>query len=524
MKKILFAVILSVSLYSCGKFLEPKSENEFMPETIEALSELLVGGVYLSSNEELDLFSLSEIFSDNISSLNYQYATISDISKATYQKHKKLYCLHPEMFNSRFDDAGAHEPQTWEKYYFKIKNCNAILDYANEVRATDPALKMRVLAETHFFRAFFYFNLVTTFSKPYNVDPTAPGVPLKLNSAYEEERMRRNTVGEVYAQIVKDLEASEKYYSQFADGKYFADVRRPSVHSLNLFRSRVALYMENWEDARKYSELVIKNKKGFALYDLNRFVATTDRPYPSYTDVENVNSETIFVYGNVRSITNYSLSPGTSTIPAKTGVNTSVAALEVSSFVASPELMNSFEDGDLRKDLYVVKECLKYPPTTPIPGFYTIYGKINIYQKNEATSGNGKFGFSFRLSEAYLNYAEACAKLNKGSEAKTKMSDLLAKRYVSGSADAVIPNIDGEELVNYILKERRKELCLEGHRWFDQKRNGMKAFEKLWYEQGKLVHKIQMNDNDPAFMLKLTVPVTENNSLLEQNQNWIKKY
>lgn len=523
MKKILFAVLLSASLYSCGEFLKPKSDNEYMPENIEALSELLVGGVYLSTSEESDLFSLSEIFSDNISTLNYEHAKIAEISKETLLKNKKLYCFNPEMFNNSFDDVGAFEPKTWETYYVKIKTCNSILDYIDEVKSDNPAMKMRVLAEAYFFRAFFYFNLVNTFSKPYNADQNALGVPLKLSSAYSEDRMARNTVGEVYTQIIKDLTAAEECYSQFAGGEYFIDIKRPSVHLLHAFRSRVALYMENWGDAKKYSELVMNAKKGFELYDLNRFTPTSNSSYPSYTNVENVNCETIFVFGNTRSITTYN-QLNTSEVLPNTGVNPTGFTLSLSSFVASPTLMNSFKEGDLRKDLYVALEYVKNAPMGPIPGFYTIYGKINLNEKNEVKDRTDNFGFNVRLSEVYLNYAEACAKLNKGAEARAKMTELLAKRYVAGSPEAVVPNVDGEELVSYILEERRKELCFEGHRWFDQKRSGMKEFEKLWHEQGQLVHRIKVSNNDPAFMLKLTQAVIGNNSMLVQNQDWVKKY
>lgn len=522
MKKILFSIFLSVSIYSCSEFLKPSSKNEYTPENIEALAEILVGNVYMSPTADANLFSLSEVFSDNVSTLNYREAKVRDTDKALLLKNIKMYCFDPEMFNPMFDDAGAFEPDTWEIHYAKIRSCNAILDYIDNVKADNESVKMRVLAETHFFRAFFYFSLVNTFSKPYNLDAKAPGVPIKLTSEYNPDRMKRNTVEEVYSQIISDMNLSEEYFTKFANGEYFIDIKHPSVNLLYAFRSRVALYMENWADAKKYSEKVIDSDGRFKLYDLNSFVPSDKKPCLSFTNLENVNSETIFVYGSTKSISTHG--NVTCVVPPKTGINPSKSDLNISYFVASPDLVNLYKDGDLRKNLYLNTEYVKNTPIGPIEGFYKIYSKVNTNEYQEMLNNVGNFGFTVRISELYLNYAEACAKLNKGVEARAKMTDLLSKRYISGSVGAIVPNIDGEELVDYIRVERRKELCFEGHRLFDQKRSGMKGFERLWYEGGELVHKINVTDNDPAFMLKLTPSVLLNNSKLDQNQNWSKKY
>lgn len=522
MKKVLFAVILTASLYSCGEFLKPSSRNEYIPENMDALAELLVGNIYMASNCSEHLFSINEIFSDNISTLNYSDSKVLETSKEVFNKSKKLYCFNPEMFNPIFDDASAFEPDTWQEYYIGIKSCNAILDYAEEVKSDNEDIKMRVLAETHFFRAFFYFNLVNTFSKPYNIDPKAPGVPLKLSSSYNPDRMKRNSVEEVYNQIIKDLDLSEEYYSKFANGNYFVDIKRPSVSLLYAFRSRVALYMENWEDAKKYSEKLIYSESKFKLYDLNSFVPTEMEPCMSYTNLQKVNCETIFVFGNSKSITSHTDTK--CVVPAKTGINPSNAELYLSYYIASPDLVGVFKNGDLRKKLYLTNEYVKNNPKGPIDGFYKNYSKVNISNVHEMQNGQGHFGFTVRIAEVYLNYAEACAKLNKGDEARDKMTELLSKRYIPGNGGMVVPNINGDELVEYIRTERRKELCFEGHRWFDQKRFGMKGFERLWYESGELVHEIKINDNDPAFMLQLTPTVLMNNSQLERNPIWNKKY
>ena len=46
MKKILFSIILVVGLSGCSDFLEPDSPSEYVPETADALNEMLLGEAY----------------------------------------------------------------------------------------------------------------------------------------------------------------------------------------------------------------------------------------------------------------------------------------------------------------------------------------------------------------------------------------------------------------------------------------------------------------------------------------------
>ena len=70
----------------------------------------------------------------------------------------------------------------------------------------------------------------------------------------------------------------------------------------------------------------------------------------------------------------------------------------------------------------------------------------------------------YRLAEIYLNYAEALYHL--GDEAKAR--EFLNKV----SSRALQPDItaSGEDLYEAIKRERRVELCFEGHNFFDERR------------------------------------------------------
>jgi hypothetical protein len=74
----------------------------------------------------------------------------------------------------------------------------------------------------------------------------------------------------------------------------------------------------------------------------------------------------------------------------------------------------------------------------------------------------------FRLSEIYLNYAEAEAALGHTSTALTWLNKI---RQRAGMPD--ITSSGGDDLIQKVRQERRVELCFEGHRFFDLRRWGI---------------------------------------------------
>jgi hypothetical protein len=74
----------------------------------------------------------------------------------------------------------------------------------------------------------------------------------------------------------------------------------------------------------------------------------------------------------------------------------------------------------------------------------------------------------FRLSEIYLNYAEAEAELGQTATALTYLNKI---RERAGMPD--VTSAGGTDLIQKIMQERRIELCFEGHRFFDLRRWGI---------------------------------------------------
>ena len=87
----------------------------------------------------------------------------------------------------------------WEAHYTAINRANVVIDKVTAADWLDEQSKQNYIAEARFLRGYTYFNLVRYFG----------GVPLVLHDG-EGEGAPRNTVDEVYEQIVSDFTAAEQ--------------------------------------------------------------------------------------------------------------------------------------------------------------------------------------------------------------------------------------------------------------------------------------------------------------------------
>lgn len=244
----------------------------------------------------------------------------------------------------------------------------------------------------------------------------------------------------------------------------------------------------------------------FALFDLN----SLDKDYAAYHQYDN--SETIWPYGNIKDYTDWVnlKSDGTK------GQNTHHI------FKASDDLVNSYAENDLRKTKYFVPER----NATYITNYDSIYvlqafAKMEVGENTKEPVAGFKFARSLRLSEAYLNYAEAKAMLFKEgnaaarTEAEKALTDLRTKRMPAEYATVEINNAD--ELITFTREERRRELCFESHRWFDLRRYGMPEIKHTWHASATDTKTYTLKAKDPAYTLPLPPTALEQHTGMQQN-------
>ena len=89
--------------------------------------------------------------------------------------------------------------------------------------------KTLVKAQAYALRALYEFNLVNLFGEPYNHNPQALGIPLRLSSGVEKDEIARNTVKEVYDQVIKDLNEAERLYMELPKNLQYRQDMRTSL-------------------------------------------------------------------------------------------------------------------------------------------------------------------------------------------------------------------------------------------------------------------------------------------------------
>lgn len=320
----------------------------------------------------------------------------------------------------------------WAQPYKCIYAANAFLAGIEKSDKVSAGVKKQLSGEALFARAFCYFYLVNFFGD----------VPYTTGTDYEENRkLPRSSGSSVYEEIAKDLKAArEKLDAAYINNEPSNDNRiRPNKWAAAALLARVLLHMGKWADAEAQATSVIANTDQYKLEDsLNE----------------------VFLVRSREAI--WQLKPNTAGINTWEGKNLILTADpttgESNSCWLSPDLMNAFEQGDLR--------CRKWVDS--ITGTdNTVYYYAHKYKiRNGDTPG--EYSMVLRLAEQYLIRAEARAKLGKIGAAN---EDLNKIRSRAGLPEIAAPSVDS--LLAAILKERRIELFTEwGHRWLDLKRLG----------------------------------------------------
>ena len=474
---------------SCSDFLEPKSPSEYIPKTADALNEMLLGDAYARADNSYFIFSYHNILDDDVEMTNEPINY-----KMSIDGFAALYSWDPDMHEMGFS------VDVWANYYRLILGANAALDYLDDVRGSVEE-KAYVAAQAYALRAFYYFNLVNLFGEPYGYNKKALGVPLKLVSSLTDGFDKQNTVEEVYDQIICDLDEAEKNFLTLPEEKQYSQTYR-----INL-PARVALHMNNREDAAKYAKKVIEGWN-FSLYDLNSFKGTYNYPYPNFVSFDN--PEMVWVMGNSDDVVD---------LLRKTfgylDISTVTPTGKRNALNVSQDLLKCYKDNDLRVGYYFANDYDK----KAIQGVYVPWGKMKV-SYNSAPVKASEFGYALRLSEAYLILSEAVYDTDEELALKL-INALREKRYITGTYEEV--NYSGDELLNFIREERRRELCFEGQRWFDLRRYGMPSFKRQWTELGRYVGSYIMEKEDPAYTLPIPAKILDRNPALIQNKLAIRK-
>lgn len=314
----------------------------------------------------------------------------------------------------------------WNIGYSAILRANNVINNIDALEG-DAVEKNQIKGEALAIRALVHFDLVRFFAKQYTVGnpSTDLGVPIILQAGIGEPA--RNTVAEVYTQVISDLTAAKGLLRN--EGIY-----RFSPEAAEALLARVYLYKGDWANAATAAGNLISNANYALADDVSVMFSAPG------------SSEEIFTLKNEVSENRGSDNLGNIYVPAGYG-----------DIRVTTDLMDEYEPGDSRTTL--------------------IYKHTNDqYYQSKYNEQDGVIGLYspkiLRLAEMYLIRAEARFRQNAADQGV--LDDLNAIRTKRGATMMnSLPNGIGD-----ILAERHRELAFEGHTAFDYWRTGTDMVRK----------------------------------------------
>ena len=495
--KIIYVVsiLMSLCFTACSSdFLKEYSQDLARVQTIDDLNELLVGDCLLPKG-------YVNVQNYNLVLRNYNYAMLHFMSDELTENtspaedpdregaglRETFFPYFTWQQNLYQDTEGkntfeSNENYLWTLAYEKINNCNVVVEAAREFSAKTESERNQlqiIQGEALYLRASYYLMLVNLYGKPYapQTANTDLAVPVKLSASVEDKEFQRATVAEVYGQIVADLAEAENCLGQQSNP---VSIYHSGLEAVYILRSRVALYMQDWKNAETYAKKALD--KNDYLQDL---AALSDDQFPMSKD----NKEVVFsngssCFGNILQLHPQKYSSWSYYNPT---------------WYVSDNLYELFDDNDKRKSTYFTTEDDRYDhrPT---------YHKIDNRDASFGVYKTVSDVFSVRTAEAYLNMAEAKAEMGEDAEACRWLAKLRSNRV----ADAGNVSFSGAQLVQFVREERERELCFEGHRWFDLRRYSVD--EKYPYSK-EIVHTMTYY----SYTNYSYIPVRTNQYRLEKN-------
>jgi hypothetical protein len=361
----------------------------------------------------------------------------------------------------------------WNWMYGGVNRANFILEFQDK---TDFTNKNIVLAQARFLRAYYYFELVKWFGD----------VPLVVDKRIQfgdQFTLDRTPKTEVYAQMELDLiyAVENLPYIQPQTGRITKGAAQALLGKVYLFQGKFtesASVLENLINNGPYN-LLTDYSTMFENDNENNIesvfeIQYTDKEGAGFGCLQCSEGNVAVGFNGIRNYTGPDFESGFSfNVPVQ-------------------EVVDEFEDGDLRKDVAIldIEAWASNNGATYAIGFeHTGYfnrkyisrkGDLNTGDANLTNPNNYR---AIRFADVLLMAAEA---LNRGSISDTRAQNYLnrVRRRAFGDMMHDVA-FTGANLTNAIYHDRRVELVGEGHHFFDLVRTGRAAQEIDGFTVGK---------------------------------------
>lgn len=418
MKRTIYILLFcAAALTSCTKFLDIKPYGQTIPKTADEFSSLLN-----TTLEDIDYGE--EVIIGNISSVTdlESYADDLETNLTSYPlgNYIALYVgSHLSLKQRRYSDL-----------YAVIRDCNIIIDNLKE---KDTRLGKDVLGTAHALRGICYYNLLRDFCEPPVGNLQGLGVPL-VKEFDMEGRPLRSTIAQTKSLIESDFKTAISYDIQDPMYRFDTDI-------IEGYLARLYFWTGDWANAAKYARTVLEKHP---LLSGSAYVAMMQSGSMQNTSI-------LFIGG--------ALSDANSNQESASSVRVLGSRPVSAAFIR----LFAETDKDIRYSLS--------------------FNKKREFKKNLMSC--------IRSAEMQLILMESLYHSGNPQGALSALNDFRRLRIesVTDYTMETLPPVDEDArvtvdvngdpltpLLSAILNERRKELFLEGDRWYELKRNGRPEF------------------------------------------------
>lgn len=352
------------------------------------------------------------------------------------------------QYNNSKTQADGNANKIWSFCYNVINRTNIILSYIDDATG-DETQKKHIKGQALAMRGIQYFHLIQNYQQTYAIAKNKRGVILRT-SANDPDDMGFSTVEQVYQQIVSDLTTAKSLLADYSPKElWFINSEICSG-----ILARVYLVMQNWDGAYSEAKTVYDNHSTLMTREQYRsgFDDMISGGYNEvvwamkYTTDNNVGGSTQF---NFWFNQDESYGEGFSDGPIYAFL----------SFFADSQFEALFEKEDDRYQFWKRTKNVNNEVNTKWAfDKYKHYGEDGGSVIGSATRPEVCL---MRGAEMLLIMAEAAANKGNGGEALTLLNRLQTARNATPTS-----GVSGQELLEAIYTERRKELICEGQSGF----------------------------------------------------------
>ncbi len=397
----------------------------------------------------------------------------------------------------------------------------------------------RYLGEAYFLRGYYYFRLARMFG----------GMPL-INYVIKSSNQwaqTRSTMDETLNFAIEDFKRAENLlwekdkYSNEELGRATKGAAQAMLLKANLYRADYQRNADNETEAQKYfaeaakwGKEVIQSRQ-YSLWPnyLDNFRLANENGRESVFEIQ-YTEEATSDYGGE------GYTRGTMTTILQRSRSSAFGEAGWGYDRPTQNLYNEYEAGDARRDetiLVPTDEQIETPAQEIYCGDRMLNRKYAMY--NDGTNGgiyklahatrSPKNNIQIRYADVLLMYAEACCESGDLPSAKSALKEVRDRAGLSQfpytaviQGQTVTFNDNQEDLRKAIRHERRVELAMEGHRWFDLTRWGIAKETMDTYMAGETEEAKELYGTFQKGKHELfPIPSKEIDlSGIEQNPNW----